>query len=88
MKRYRLTGMLDARGIEPDEGGMLVLYQDHAELLAAIRAALDLVYVDARLLLNNGTISDINDFLGALDDLVFFMEAMLVKVDEDSLPFA
>lgn len=28
MKRYRLTGMLDARGIELDPEGPLVLYDD------------------------------------------------------------
>lgn len=33
MKRYRLTGMLDARGIEPDPEGRFVLWKDMAPLL-------------------------------------------------------
>ena len=35
MKRYCLTGMLDARGIEPDPEGFLVLW---ADVLAALEA--------------------------------------------------
>jgi hypothetical protein len=34
VKRYRLTGMLDARGIEPDPEGFLVRYVDVASLLS------------------------------------------------------
>lgn len=34
MKRYRLTGMLDARGIEPDPEGPLVFYSEVAPLLS------------------------------------------------------
>ena len=33
MKRYRLTGMLDARGIEPDPEGPLVFYSEVARWL-------------------------------------------------------
>lgn len=34
MKRYRLTGMLDSRGIEPDPEGPLVFYSEVAPLLS------------------------------------------------------
>lgn len=34
MKRFRLTGMLDARGIEPDREGPLVFYSEVALLLS------------------------------------------------------
>lgn len=34
MRRWRLTGMLDARGIEPDPDGPLMLYDDVALLLS------------------------------------------------------
>lgn len=40
MKRYRLTGMLDARGIEPDPEGPLVFVRDARLLTPGVLDAL------------------------------------------------